>query len=732
MEGTLKQNSLMKNLIILLTLVVGFSYMGSKDYLLFHSSIELFSIIIAFNIFIIAFNTDHISSSNYFIFIGIAYGFIGFFDLIHVFSYKGMGIFSEYGANLPTQLWIISRYIESISLLIAFKFIKQRMDKYKIIYIYAFISIIFFISIFYLGIFPDAFVENSGLTQFKVISEYIISGILLIVIGLLIKNKTKFNQRMFEFMLGSIIMTILSEFAFTFYISVYGLSNMLGHLFKLISFYLIYRAINRTSLQRPYEILFHKLNQEKNKLQQYLNTAEVIFLVMNLEGEIKLINKKGCEILGYSRKEIIGNKWFEYFIIKKEKEEVRNLFEKIITGDLKSFKDFESNIITKGGTKKTIAWHNTILKDEEGNVKEVLSSGMDITKRKETEERIKYMSYHDSLTGLYNRKYYEDKLNQLNNEGQFPLSIIIGDVNGLKLINDVFGHDLGDKLLKDIARIIRNSTRDKDIIARWGGDEFGIILPKTNRQDAQKVIQRIKENCKASEFKPIPPNLALGSATKTRRNKNVENVFNKAEDEMYQDKMETKNDSKNPVLQTIIGRLEATNYKVVEHTNRMVKLAKKLGKNLNLTDDQIKELVLLVRFHDIGKFVISNEILSKQEPLTQEEWKEFKSHSEAGYNIAKNFKYLNSIANYILHHHENWDGTGYPQGLKENEIPLLSRINHIIDAYDAMTNEIYYPVNQETYYEIGLSKNDAIKELKKNSGKLFDSEIVSEFIELIE
>ncbi|KXS37548.1 MAG: multi-sensor signal transduction histidine kinase, partial [Candidatus Frackibacter sp. T328-2] len=720
-----------KNSIIILLLTVVLSYLSSKNFLLFHSSIELFSIIIAFNIFIIAFNTFHISEDSYFTFIGIAYGFIGFFDLIHTFAYKGMNIFTNYGANLPTQLWIISRYLESISLLIAFVFLYKKLNKKKVIFIYLIISVILLLSIFYWGIFPNAFVKGLGLTSFKIISEYIISGIIVAAIILLRVNKEEFNSKMYYFLLGSLVMTILAEVAFTFYVSVYGISNVLGHLFKMVSFYLIYKAINEISLQKPYETLFYKLNQEKNKVQKYLNVAEVIFLVIDKDGIVKVINKKGCEILDYDEEEIVGKDWFDNFIKEAEREEIRAIFNKVVNEEIDIVEYFENSIVTKTGEEKTIAWHNALLKDDEGSIKEILSSGMDITQRKAAEKKIKHMSYHDDLTDLYNRKYYEERLRELNVKSKLPLTILIADVNNLKLINDVFGHEIGDNLLKSVANIIKNCTRNEDVAARWGGDEFGIVLPQTSKQIAQKVIERIKKNCQQSNFEPIPPSVSLGSATKVDVDQKIEDIFNKAEDRMYDDKFEYKNDAKNPMLKAIMDKVEETNYGVIKHTSRLVNLAKKLGEKLELSNDQINELIMIVKFHDIGKFIIPNSILHKNTSLSDEEWEQFKRHSEVGYNIAKNFKYLNSIANYILHHHENWDGSGYPQSLSGNSIPLLSRITHVIDVYDAMTNNIYYPITKDIYYKSSLSKDEAIKEIEKKAGEFFDPDIVEVFIEML-
>jgi diguanylate cyclase (GGDEF)-like protein/PAS domain S-box-containing protein len=569
------------------------------------------------------------------------------------------------------------------------------------------------------------------LTTFKVVSEYIISGLIVIAIILLKYNQRHFNEKVYSFIFWSLITTILAEIPFIFYIDVYGLLNMLGHLFKLASFYFIYKSINETSLKRPYESLFFKLNQEKEKLKKYINITEIIFFVLNKDGKVKMINDKGCEVLGCEQKKIIGEDWFKNFIKEEERDEVEDFFNKIKNEEVDASETFENNILTKNGEEKTIIWHNTVLKDEDGNITEILSSGMNITERKEVEEKIRYMTYHDSLTGLYNRKFYEEELDRLDTSRQLPLSIIIGDVNGLKLTNDVFGHEMGDKVLKGIADMVKKSTREEDIVARWGGDEFGIILPQTYEEAVQDVMERIKENCKGAEFENIPLSIALGSATKKEIQEEIDDLFTEAEEKMYEDKLDCKSCLKNSVLNSLIKRLEDSNYEIVGHTSRMIDLVKKLGDKLDLSEYEIEELSQLAKFHDIGKLAISNEILNKGDVLTKEEWKKFKQHSKLGYDIAINFSYLFSISEDILSHHERWDGSGYPRGLSGEQIPLLSRIIYVIDFYDAITHKFYYPITKGNYYKEPLSKEEAINEINNNAGKLFDPGIAEKFIELI-
>lgn len=231
------------------------------NYLLFHSLVEIFSIVVAFSFFMISWNSRYYIKNQYVQFIGIAYLFIAFLDLMHTLSYKGMPIFTDYD-YYANQLWIGARYLESLTLLTAFYFLgsEKLFEPEKIFFIYLLITIVLMLSIFTWKIFPICFIEGQGLTAFKKTSEYIICFILILSMILLYQNRAVFDSRIFNLLLLSILCTIVSELAFTFYISNYGFSNLVGHYFKLFSFYLIYTAIIETAIQNPYNVIFKELD----------------------------------------------------------------------------------------------------------------------------------------------------------------------------------------------------------------------------------------------------------------------------------------------------------------------------------------------------------------------------------------------------------------------------------------------------------------------------------------
>ena len=237
------------------------------SYLLFHSLSEIFSIVVACGIFMIAWNSRQFLDNNYLLFIGIAYLFVGGLDLLHTLAYKGMGVFQAHGANLPTQLWIAARYIESFSLLIAPLVLGRKLRSSFVLMGYFLVVVMLLASIFHWRIFPDCFVEGVGLTPFKKWSEYIICLILICSIALLVRKQEEFDKVVLKLLVASIFLTIAAELAFTFYISVYGISNLFGHFCKIISFYLIYKAIIETGLTKPYDLLFRDLKQSEEALR---------------------------------------------------------------------------------------------------------------------------------------------------------------------------------------------------------------------------------------------------------------------------------------------------------------------------------------------------------------------------------------------------------------------------------------------------------------------------------
>jgi PAS domain S-box-containing protein len=362
-----------------------------QSYLLFHTLVELFSIAIGVTLFIIAWNVRRTITDHYILFLGIAYLFVAVLDTFHTLSYKGMGVMATAGANTATQLWIAARYLQAASLLAAPFFLKRRINSEATFFLFSVTTALILGSIYVWNIFPTCYREGTGLTPFKVVSEYIISSGILAALILLHRNRTSFDRTVLRWIAASIVATIASELAFTFYVGVYDLSNLIGHVFRIIAFYLFYKAVVETGLRKPYEILFRNLigqqealRQEKKRAQGYLDVAGII-VVINPDQTIALINKAGCQTLGYEEREVVGQNWFDTFIPATVRDETKATFAQLIAGNSEGTALYEHPILTSSGEGRTICWHNRPLQDDHGRITGILSAGEDITEWKKAE-----------------------------------------------------------------------------------------------------------------------------------------------------------------------------------------------------------------------------------------------------------------------------------------------------------------------------------------------------------
>lgn len=338
-------------------------------------------------------------------------------------------------------------------------------------------------------------------------------------------------------------------------------------------------------------------------------------------------------------------------------------------------------------------------------------------------KEIFYLSYYDALTGLYNRRFYEEELKRVNTAENLPISIIMADINGLKLINDTFGHDKGDILLKKAALAIKNACRMKDIVARWGGDEFIILMPKTGKEEVQGIIRRMKDKYSSEKVSSIDVSISFGWDTKATFEVDIAKILKSAEDYMYRNKTLEAEKTRSNMINNIMNTLQEKNCREESHSKRVSEICEEIGKVMNLSDIELGKLKVAGLLHDIGNIAIDEGILNNSGKLTNQEWNEVKRHPAIGYRILCSSNEMLELATYILSHHEKWDGTGYPKGLKGEAIPLISRIISIADSYDAM--------NSERFYRRALSKKVILEEFEKNAGIQFDPEIVKIFVEKI-
>ena len=384
----------------------------------------------------------------------------------------------------------------------------------------------------------------------------------------------------------------------------------------------------------------------------------------------------------------------------------------------------EETIVFPDGHQMITETLKTPFFNDEGELSGLIGISRDITDRKRKEEKIEYLSIHDVMTGLYSRMYFDTELYRLDATNDLPYSVIMGDINALKLTNDLFGHSEGDKLITQTAILLTESCPN-GIIARTGGDEFSILLPKTGEEDTIRIISRINHAFAEKKAQMRDQNfllsISLGHATKSREDQSISGVLKTAEEHMYRRKLLEHQSIRSTLLSTIKELLFSKSNETADHAERLAQLARKLGTELALNEADIVSLELMATLHDIGKIGISNYVLSKPGKLDEAEWTEIRRHPEIGYRIALTIPELQGIAGYILCHHERWDGTGYPQGIKGEEIPYISRIVSVIDAFDAMT--------EDRSYHKAMPSEEAAAELLRHAGTQFDPAIVRIFVE---
>lgn len=473
-----------------------------------------------------------------------------------------------------------------------------------------------------------------------------------------------------------------------------------------------------------------ELRMSETKFRGFVESNKDLIFTGNMQGEVTYISPNIEEVLGYKDDEVIGKHYSQFL----GKENADRIDEVLLELQRKGCYDgeVELNVTTKNGEQKWVAITISTLSFADGveAIEKTTSVATlrDITLRKQQDERINYLSFHDELTGLYNRAFFNDQIKRLNTKRQMPISIIMADVNGLKLINDTHGHAVGDELLIMTSEILKNACRQEDIIARWGGDEFVVILPNTEASAAQKVMDRIASLQKKYYIKSLPVKVAIGLSTKVDVKTDINIVVSKAEDEMYKNKMMTSAATKMSYIKSLQDTLKEKSQETDEHLWRMTVVSYLFAKHIGLSWSELEQLLHLATLHDIGKITVPENILNKPAELSDEEWKYIKEFPSAGWRIVRTSEELAFLAEDILSHLEQWDGNGYPRGIKGKDIPYLSRVLAIVNTYVVMTGG--------TPWKDIQGHQVAIAEIKAQAGKQFDPDLAKVFcnmdIELVE
>lgn len=348
---------------------------------------------------------------------------------------------------------------------------------------------------------------------------------------------------------------------------------------------------------------------------------------------------------------------------------------------------------------------------------------IDETKAYRYRSQVEYLSYHDQLTGLFNRRYFDQALQEITQGNNHPVSLVVADVNGLKLVNDTYGHVTGDALIAEVANRLRSVVRDEDVLARHGGDEFAIIMPGVGEEGVKETILKLDAYCEDVIMKDIKLSVAFGYATNHSPDQSIQAVFQLAEDRMYTNKLYKKTSRRNDLINGMMATLYEKNPREKEHSERVSLLSVNLAKAAGLDESAVQRIRTAALLHDIGKIAIDYSVLQSEEPLNELEKEEIRKHTEIGYRILNASSEFSEIAEIVLCHHERMDGSGYPRQLSGSEIPTESKIIAITNAYDAM-------ITEQTY-RASLPVKEAVNELQEGAGTQFDPVLTGVFIERV-
>ena len=476
------------------------------------------------------------------------------------------------------------------------------------------------------------------------------------------------------------------------------------------------------------ELLYAKevISSERLLFETTLHSLGDGVISADRDGNVQIMNEVAEKLTGWRRDDAYGLPFETVFEIVNEftREKCPSPIKRTFENGKINKLDEHTLLISKHGDELPIEDSIAPIFDRDGNIMGAVLVFRDCTDKKQAQEEILYLSYHDQLTGLFNRHYFEGELKRLDANPHLPLSLAMFDVNGLKLTNDAFGHQTGDKLLRIVADTIKSACRADDILSRIGGDELILLLPRTSSAETEAIIKHIYRELEQVRLNDVVISVSAGWETKYSIEQDIMEIFAKAEESMYRKKLTESKSMRSKTIQVILKTLNEANQRERIHSENVSKISREIGEILHLDQELLREIETAGLLHDIGKIAVDNNLLNKTGKLTDAEYEMVQRHSEIGYHILKSADEYTIISDYVLSHHERWDGTGYPRGLKGTDIPLAARIITVADAYEAM-------IAERTYKKI-INQEEALQELKRCAGTQFDPDIVRAFCENFE
>ena len=468
------------------------------------------------------------------------------------------------------------------------------------------------------------------------------------------------------------------------------------------------------------------IKKSEERINYTLSSVGDGVIATGVDGTVEYINPIAQKLTGWSKEGAVGNSIDSIFHLVSEEDlscRISPVSLMMESGQVCEPVN-ELILVSRDGTKIPITYTaSPIVNFHNSNIVGCVLVFKDFSERNKRIKMIEYLSYHDLLTGLYNRRFFEEEINRLDTKRNLPLSIIYADINGLKTFNDAFGHETGDLLIQEISAVFKTQCRADDIMARTGGDEFMLLLPKTTTSSAIALIDRINEALNHVKVMDINTSISFGWETKISESQSFQDIMRAAEDLMYRSKILIKSSKQSMTIKSIYNSLLLKSPQESAHSERVSLLCQSYGESIKLSDIELHELKLAGELHDIGKIAIDEAILNKKGRLTKAQREKIMTHSEIGYRLLSTSNEFSNISDAVFSHHERWDGSGYPRGLRGIEIPIYSRIIAVADSYDAMTCD--------RPYREPVSKEEAIEEIRKNAGTQFDPEVAKIFVEKV-
>lgn len=546
-------------------------------------------------------------------------------------------------------------------------------------------------------------IKGGGFTSLITVSAFIF---------LLIKNDKKYIFYMFFVGLYLVVVTVLlymgkldnlpiAEFKDSWPFMVALVTAFIGGLYVLIMFY-----------KKSIESKYIEVSISKNYLSNLINSVSSLIIATDNSNIITYVNKLACDY--FDKQDLIGLNYID------------DVFNKFSIYEL----DEPSKMLTMHKYFKYTTENNMefVMSIQETNMVDINNEKIgnvivieDVTDILKAKNELVYLNDHDQLTGLKNRMHFETQLKYYDIEDFYPLSMMLVDVNGLKIINESFGHLMGNKILVSFADYLKERFSSLFLVSRVGGDEFVVLMPLTTYSEAVGYSQLVIKESTKIEVNGLQVSVSAGVGTKTNMTTPINVVYKEMEDALNKSKKFESSSIRSNMIDLILLSLYEKNKREMKHSERVGVLSEKTAIALGFEEDHIKRVRMAGLMHDIGKIAIEESILNKKTKLTNTEWQRCKQHPEIGYRILSSKDEFSDIAKYVYEHHEKYDGSGYPQGLVGDEICVEARIIAIADSFDAMTG-------YRTYRE-PLNKAEAISELKKCSDLQFDPKIVKVFIE---